>query len=122
MKRLLAGVAIATLVIGVGAVRVAAGPETIAVASTPGFAFAPPTIVVPHGTTLTVAQLDPIARHDLVSRATVKGKPMFGTPRSLAFGETMVVPRVEKLKPASYAFVCTLHDGMMGQLIVRAVP
>ena len=96
-----------------------AGPETVPIATTAGFSFAPPRIVVPQGTTLTLVQLDPIARHDLVSRAIVKRRPLFSTSRSLAFGETMLVKGVEKLKPATYHFVCTLHDGMVGQLIVH---
>lgn len=119
MRRLAAAIAIAVLGVLVVAPPGSAGPETVPIATVPGFAFAPPRIVVPQGTTLTLAQIDPVARHDLVSRAIVKGKPLFGTPRSLAFGETMVVPRVEKLKPATYYFVCTLHDGMDGELIVQ---
>lgn len=111
--------AIAFLAAAFGTAPASAGPETIVVGSTPGFAFAPPVIVVPQGTTLTLAQIDPVARHDLVSRARVNGRPLFGTPRTLAFGEAMPVARVEKLRPATYAYVCTVHDGMMGQLIIK---
>ncbi len=119
MRRLASAVALAALATGLSPAPVSAGPETIVVATVPGFAFAPPAVVVPQGSTLTLVQLDPIARHDLVSRAAIKGRPLFATSRSLAFGETMIVAHVEKLKPATYAFVCTLHDGMAGQLIVR---
>ena len=96
-----------------------AGPATVVVATISGNQFGPPTIVIPQGASLMLVQFDPLARHDLVSRAIVKRRPMFTTGRSLAFGEALPVQRVESLKPALYAFVCTIHDGMMGQLDVR---
>jgi plastocyanin len=81
--------------------------------------FAPPTVVVPQGKSLLLAQLDPTVRHDVVSRATVSGHPLFATSRTLNAGETAPVIGVEKLRPATYAFTCSIHNGMSGQLIVH---
>jgi plastocyanin len=117
VKRAVLGLSAVSLLLH--AVPATAGPATVVVATVAGNQFAPPMVNSPQGATLMVVQLDPVARHDLVSRAIVRRKPMFTTGRSLTFGEALTVQGVEKLKPASYAFVCTIHDGMMGQLIVH---
>jgi len=118
MKRTACAVAVAGAILALAA-PTSAGPATAVIATVSTNEFAPPTIVLPAGASLTFVQLDPLARHDLVSRAAVRGRPMFATGRTLGFAETMTVSGVEKLKPATYAFVCTIHDGMFGQLIVR---
>jgi plastocyanin len=101
------------------AVPATGGPATLVVATTAGQQFAPPTIVVPQGASLEFVQLDPSARHDVVSRFAIRGRALFSTKRTAAFGETLTVAGVEKLKPATYPFTCSIHNWMSGQLIVR---
>jgi len=96
-----------------------AGPVTLVVATTAGQQYAPPTLVVPQGASLEFVQLDPSARHDIVSKYVVNRKAMFSTKGTAAFGGTLVVAGVEKLKPATYPFTCSIHNWMSGQLIVR---
>ena len=116
MRRLVPLAVAALCAIGVPA---RAGPVTVVVATIAGQQFAPPMVVVPQGASLQFVQLDPSAPHDLVSSYVVNRKPMFTTGRSAAFGETLMVAGVEKLKPATYPFTCSIHNWMTGQLIVR---
>jgi plastocyanin len=106
-------------VVCVSGVPAHAGPVTLVVATTAGQEFAPPTLVVPQGASLQFVQLDPSARHDVVSVFVVNRKPLFSTKTTAAFGETLTVNGVEKLKPATYPFTCSIHEWMSGQLIVR---
>jgi len=116
MRRLVLGVVAASCAFVVPA---GAGPATLVVATTAGQEYAPPTIVVPQGASLQFVQLDPSARHDVVSLYVVNRKPLFATSRTAAFGETLTVGGVEKLKPATYPFTCSIHNWMSGELIVR---
>ena len=116
MKRLVLLVVAACCV---SAVPAHAGPVTLVIATTAGSEFAPPMLVVPQGASVEFVQLDPQARHDVVSSYVVNRKPLFATKASAAFGEVLVVNGVEKLKPATYPFTCSIHEWMTGQLIVR---
>jgi len=116
MRRLLPLLAAALFV---GAAPAHARPATLVIATTPGQEYAPPTLVVPQGTSLQYVQLDPSFQHDIVSVYYVNRKPMFSTKHTLSFGQTLAVDGVEKLKPATYPFTCSVHRWMTGELIVR---
>jgi hypothetical protein len=117
--RWLAAAAFVVASLGLQAVPAAGGPARVIVSTTAGQKYAPPMIVVPQGASLMLLQLDPSARHDVVSRYVVRRRPMFATARTLGFGEALMVTGVEKLKPATYPFTCSIHNWMSGQLIVR---
>jgi hypothetical protein len=53
-----------------------------------------------------------------VSRAARERRPLFASARTLSFGETQLVPGVEKLPSGTYPFTCSIHPFMFGQLIV----
>jgi hypothetical protein len=95
------------------------GPVQGAVVTLAPGAFAPPTVVVPRGRPLRLVQLDPVARHDVVSRHVRKGRPLFGRARPRAFGATVLVARVGLLRPGRYPFTCSIHPYMNGTLLVR---
>jgi plastocyanin len=94
-------------------------PAPMVVTTTAGALYAPYVVAMPAGTRLRLVQLDPTVRHDVVSRYVRKGKPLFATKRTLSFGQTALVNRVEKLRPAFYPFTCSIHPQMVGQLVVR---
>jgi len=83
--------------------------------------YAPIVVVVHRGMSLLLIQADPTQRHDVVSRALRSNRqPLFASARSLAFGETGLVPGVESLPVGTYPFTCTIHPFMFGQLIVES--
>jgi plastocyanin len=80
--------------------------------------FTPPNVVVLEGRPLLFAQLD-AQPHDLMSFDTDEnGEPLFWTGRPLQLGEVMPVTGVEHLEPGPYLFLCNLHTGMWGELVV----
>jgi plastocyanin len=81
--------------------------------------YVPLMVVVRQGMSLQLVQLDPMQRHDIVSRAARERRPVFASARSLSFGETQLVPGVEKLPPGAYPFTCSIHPFMFGQVIVE---
>jgi hypothetical protein len=136
MARCLAAVVIAVM----GAAGVPAGADPVPVPSVVaagpgGFAagFATPVVVSLQGQGLTFLNVD-LADHDVVSRATtlkrVKvGKrwktvrvPLFRSAQ-IGTGATADVVGVRSLRPATYAFVCSIHAATMtGQLQVQPAP
>jgi plastocyanin len=114
-------VALASSVVLVAAIGPAwASPVEVPIATTAESRFVPPEIVIPVGASLRLVQLDPLARHDVMSRTTKRGRPLFGSRRTLSFGESEVVPGVEALKAGSYPFTCSVHEFMNGTLVVHA--
>jgi hypothetical protein len=118
VKRALLAALVAVLVCPhPSASAVAARP--VAVASTAPAYYVPLNVVVPQGLSLLHVQLDPLQRHDVVSRAGRKGRPFFTSTRTLSFGEAQIVKGVETLPPGAYPFTCSIHPFMYGQVIVR---
>jgi plastocyanin len=78
-----------------------------------------PVVFVPRGQTATFRNLDSFARHDVLSQkaGTCRGKA-FCTPLR-SFNQTATVKGIQKLKPGTYPFFCSLHTFMRGQLVVR---
>lgn len=78
-----------------------------------------PVVFVPKGTAATFRNLDPLVRHDVRARraGTCSGR-LFCTPL-ISFGGNATVKGVQKLKPGTYDFFCSLHGFMTGRLIVR---
>jgi plastocyanin len=78
-----------------------------------------PVVYVPRGTTATFRNLDSLARHDVLAQkaGTCRGKA-FCTPIKDP-NQTATVKGVQKLKPGTYPFFCSLHTFMRGQLVVR---
>ena len=78
--------------------------------------YATPTITVGVGDTLTLNNLDTLAKHDLVGHDAEFGSDLIGG------GESGPVRGVEKLTPGQYQFHCTLHGWMKGMLTVNPGP
>ena len=78
-----------------------------------------PVVFVPRGQTANFRNHDPFQRHDVLSQkaGTCRGKA-FCTPYR-DFNQTATVKGVQKLKPGTYPFFCSLHSFMRGQLVVR---
>src|SRR3954470_2751167 len=74
--------------------------------------YATPAVVVPQGDTLRFTNLDTLAPHDLVSE-----QGLFRTDLLQANGSALV-GGVEKLATGTYAFHCTIHSWMTGELQV----
>jgi plastocyanin len=73
--------------------------------------FSPKRLVVPAGTTVTLRWRDGGTRHDVTS----VGRKRFTTIRSRTSGDR----RVRFARGGTYRFVCTLHPGMSGSIVVR---
>lgn len=106
------------------------------VTSTPGaqfYGYTAPAVVIEKGGQVTYVNLD-IVQHDLVQDPeadgvggpkkepwckTFRGKcPVFWTPK-IGIGQDTEVLGLENVKPgATYSFLCTLHPGMRGVLVV----
>src|SRR5881392_3353341 len=74
--------------------------------------YSTPAVVVPQGDTLRFTNLDTLAPHDLVSE-----QGLFRTDL-LKANDSAVVEGVDKLAVGTYAFHCTIHSWMTGQLEV----
>ena len=118
MKGALAGALIAALAwLPQTASAVVARP--VVVTTTAPAYYVPLMVVLPQGMSLLHLQLDPVQRHDVVSRAARDRRPLFTSARTLAFGEAQLVQGVEKLPPGTYPFTCSIHPFMFGQVIVE---
>src|SRR3954447_16720448 len=74
--------------------------------------YATPAVVVPQGDTLRFTNLDTLAPHDLVSE-----EGLFRTDL-LQANASALVTGVDKLPTGTYAFHCTIHSWMTGELQV----
>lgn len=133
MRRIIVGLAAASLITGLTAPAHAA----LAAAGPGGFAagFATPVVVVAPGEELTFVNGD-VAPHNITAidaflskkdakkskwcSAFDKGKcPLFWSP-TITAGEQTTVEGLDRIVPGKqYAFICTLHPGMKGTLIAR---
>ena len=71
--------------------------------------FTPAAIQVPAGTTVTWAFKDGFVPHDVVADGFNSGKPR----RKGTFAHTFD-------RPGTYAYRCSVHDGMTGRVVVTA--
>jgi plastocyanin len=69
--------------------------------------FTPPAVQVPAGTTVTWRFEDRFVPHDVTADGWTSGDPR----RSGSFTHTFT-------RPGTYAYRCTLHDGMDGRVVV----
>jgi plastocyanin len=84
----------------------------------PGSPHYPVPLLVGQGTTLQFANLDPLGWHAVESTLYDEdGAPIFSS-RSVGMGMTATVNGVELLAPGEYAFMCTIHFGMNGNLTI----
>src|SRR4051812_43008027 len=74
--------------------------------------YATPTFTIGQGDTLTLNNLDTLAKHDLVGHDGEFGSDL------IAGGESGPVRGTEKLAPGQYQFHCTLHGWMKGVMTV----
>ena len=92
------------------------------VITTVAFQFAPPTVALDPGDSLTYANADPLAPHNVQSTQTgLDGAPLFRS-EVIPAGATAAVNGVEALGPGSYPFFCVLHPNMQGSLEIGTVP
>jgi len=107
---------------------------SVALAGPGGFAagYATPVVVSVQGQGLLFANAD-AAPHNVVSRATTLKRVKVGkryktvrvrlfASRDIDAGGTADVVGVSNLKPGSYAFICSIHPNMTGQLEVQPAP
>jgi plastocyanin len=123
--------------IGVSGAPAGAAPPpvpSVVVAGPGAFAagFATPTVLTLEGQPLQFASAD-VAPHNVRSRATVLKRVKVGrtykTVRVRLFSSSTIdgagvaeVVGVSALKPGSYAFICSVHPNMVGQLQVQPSP
>jgi plastocyanin len=81
--------------------------------------FANPYVVISRGSTVDLTNLDSSNTHDIISERLNPdtNRPLFQADYA-NFGETKRVQGVEKLAKGRYEFLCSLHTGMRGQLLV----
>jgi plastocyanin len=108
MRRALLAAAVAATVLAPGSAPPAHAAPNVIVAV--GSVYQPAVIVVPRGTGVTFVNLDTIF-HDVTAE--------FNEFRSatISRGATKVHD-VEGLAPNTYNYFCTVHEGMLGQVIV----
>lgn len=95
-------------------------PEVIVGATAPD-QYVPREVVVAEGWSVRFAGTDRVP-HDLESFDTDElGLPLFSTGGPVRLGETAEVAGVPSLEPGPYLFLCNLHDGMTGRLVVLEV-
>jgi polyvinyl alcohol dehydrogenase (cytochrome) len=85
---------------------VIAGPGAVATT------YAPPTVTIQRGQSLSFTNLD-VPQHDVLANNGSFGTPLIST------GQTAPVAGVEQLAPGSYGFFCSLHRNMTGTLVVN---
>lgn len=117
-RAVLAAVVVALQLIGTARPASAVIARPIAVATVAPSNYVPLYVVVREGMSLLLVQLDPLDRHDVVSRASRDRRPLFASTRSLSFGEAQLVRGVESLPPGGYPFTCSIHPFMFGQVVV----
>jgi outer membrane protein assembly factor BamB len=82
------------------------------------YGYVTPAAVMSVGGKVTYTNAD-IVRHNVTASAKgADGKPLFQSTLA-ALGERVPVVGADKLKPGTYAFFCSPHPNMKGQLIVR---
>ena len=86
------------------------------VISAAGNKFVPGDVTITAGSKLTFVNPD-IAPHNVVSDAMGKNGPIFRSDM-ITTGQSAEVKGVDKLKPATYPFYCSLHPSMRGTLTV----
>ncbi|MDX1448906.1 MAG: plastocyanin/azurin family copper-binding protein [Acidimicrobiia bacterium] len=97
------------------AVAVAIAPPGSGVNPIP---YATPVVVSPAGTEVTFINADPVATHNVVSRAAKgNGQPLF-TSGPLAPAGAYAVAGTAALAAGDYEFFCTAHAWMTGTLTV----
>lgn len=114
----LASVLLAAACSGDGAAATTAAETTTTAVSAPtgtefevvmeSFAFTPPVLTVPVGATVTWENRH-AARHDVVAAGGAFASPLFGQGETFSFTFTA---------PGEYPYVCTIHPGMEGTIVV----
>jgi len=86
--------------------------QIIAIPGNAPFPFPTARVVVTQGSAAVFHNLD-LVLHNVTST-----KGLFAS-QSIGLGKTTTISAVARLAPGTYAFVCTFHPAMKGQLIVR---
>lgn len=103
---------------GAGTPSVVAGPNAQSVG------FAPNTVVTFKGSAVDFVNAD-LNPHNVTSKLRVRispktraTRPLFAS-KTVGPGKVTAIVGVEKLKPGTYEFFCSMHTGMIGKLVVR---
>lgn len=102
----------------VAAAFVVPARATDTVVSAAGNTFVPGDITMTAGSRLTFTNAD-AAPHNVVADASDRRGPIFHSDVATT-GKSVTVDGVERLKPSTYTFACSLHPQMRGTLTVTA--
>lgn len=80
--------------------------------------FVPGDLSVRAGARLTFGHSD-AAPHNVVADETGRRGPLFAS-RTITAGQSAVVTGVDRLRPGTYTFYCSIHPRMRGSLTVTA--
>jgi len=106
LRFIAAGAALALVAFGAIGAALAAGPAAVAIDN---FAFAPDTLTVAAGTTVTWTNNDDIPHTVRATDGSFTSRPMdSGDHYSFTFA-----------KPGVYTYFCSIHPKMVGKVIVK---
>jgi glucose/arabinose dehydrogenase len=82
-----------------------------------GYLYAPADLSIARGDTVDYVNLDPVPHNITSERGTATGELLFASD-TINAGERAAVRGVDKLKPGTYGYFCTLHEQMRGTITV----
>ena len=127
IARLLLCAAVALPVVAVAPVRAQGAAQVI---STVAFEFYPGGDEQPNaplqilaGSTLVYVNLDPLGSHTVTSdKRDRKRRPIFDSGEGIGLGQYTFVKGIERLKPGTYKFHCSLHTSQMKGVLTIVGP
>ena len=84
-----------------------------------GYLYAPTDLTIAPGDTVDLVNVDPVP-HNITSYASTANGTLLFASATIDAGKSAPVRGVERLKPGTYGYFCTLHENMRGSITVAA--